>query len=516
MQQQILIGLFLFPYLSFSQSSQKPHSSVTDPSNKNTSAQIARSAMKASVTGDSFFSSPPEGSKAILYSQAVKSDADCLEKCQIIAQLPAGVELFPTGEHKSFESKSGSGLPQLYNLLEVIYTQNDEPPKKAWVSAEMLSKKDPLKLRADYVANLREKNNLLKADSSNPSPFSQFCAKLRKTFFPETPLIEGVAEVHSIVLQTSIDSLKFPQSVTSAASKLEKYVGQCVIDPPNKISEKDLKGPISYDSLVLPKMGNALSKVPELNIPGLSSQKLLEIDLTARTIFAEVGKCVPYGAEYAMAVARVIKNREKFIEENPKSTTEFIWQKESLHWPGKSIATKVGSSPVQFSAWNNYIIDFPALIQAKQTKAQEYILKGSSAKEAQEKADAEVRANSKTLDLYKFNASGMLHSLCPPSDRNKDYYDGHKPSASLNAIWQSILKVATESVLFPKQFLAKTEGVKKVLHYTSNRKSFFDFYQVHPKIEGRIIDREDCLNLWVDPKKYPKTAEPKSSAKSRK
>ena len=49
------------------------------------------------------------------------------------------------------------------------------------------------------------------------------------------------------------------------------------------------------------------------------------------------------------------------------------------------------------------------------------------------------------------------------------------------------MKVATEAVLFPKQFLAKTAELEGIKHYTSNRDQFYDFKQVRPSIEGREI-----------------------------
>ena len=342
----------------------------------------------------------------------------------------------------------------------------------------------------------------------------------------------NMSDVHSVTKKAIEDAKREKISVKETADKIGGLVGRCVIDPPDEIEPSKLKGPINYDSLVLPYMTGlkafptvagpnstdvGKSEIPlmvqarDLNIPGLNAQSLIEIDALARTIYAEMAECAPIGDEYLLAVARVIKNRANAVEtkrgeiyfKDPNASSkkllkagrEFI-NKEEIHWPGKNITSKVTSSPVQFSAWNSYVIDFDSLRAARRAEIKKLSKKMSVAK-ATQKAEAEIKPNAKTRKFYKFNESGLLQTLCPPSDKTKKFYSGGKPSAALNSIWKSTLRVAVEAALYPEEFNARTSQLANVLNYTSNREEFLEFEQVHPKIDGRKIDNDRCLNLWV-------------------
>jgi hypothetical protein len=92
----------------------------------------------------------------------------------------------------------------------------------------------------------------------------------------------------------------------------------------------------------------------------------------------------------------------------------------------------------------------------------------SSAK-ATKTANEDIKPDATTKAYYKFNESGLLHTLCPPSHPKKPYYDGHPPSESLHEIWKNTVKVAVEAVLYPDTFNKKTDSMKDVPHYTSGR-----------------------------------------------
>jgi hypothetical protein len=163
--------------------------------------------------------------------------------------------------------------------------------------------------------------------------------------------------------------------------------------------------------------------------------------------------------------------------------------------------TRVASSPVQFSAWNKDIIDFDALKEARENRAKQLQKqkRGLSSFQAMKQAQEELKPDPQTKEFYKFNESGLKHTLCPPSDMNKPYYDGHLPSKNLNEIWKQTLQAAVEASLYPEKFNRRTDSLKHVLHYTSGRNSFYNYQQVRPSVEGQKINSDRCLNLWVKP-----------------
>ncbi len=355
---------------------------------------------------------------------------------------------------------------------------------------------------------------------------NRFCKFFSRFFFGSEIYTPNISDVHSVTRKAIEDAQRAKESVEVTSNKIAGIVGRCVLNPPDQVSENQLKGPINYDTLVLPYMTGAKSFTPaesplflqarDLNIPGLNAQSLVEIDSLARTIYAEMAKCAPIGDEYLLAIARVIKNRTDAVEsrrgyvftKHPKAShlkiikagREFI-NSEDDHWPGKDTASKVSSSPVQFSAWNSYVIDFDALNDARDDEIQSLISKKMSKAKAKKKAEESIKANPKTLKYYKFNESGLLQTLCPPSSKTKKFFTGGKPSVAMQAIWKSTVKVAVEATLYPEQFIARTRHMANVLNYTSDRKNFLDFTQVHPMVDGRPIDNDKCINLWVDTSK---------------
>ena len=363
---------------------------------------------------------------------------------------------------------------------------------------------------------------------------NSFCQFVSRWFGYSNIYTPNMSDVHSVTKKAIEDAKREMETVEKTADKIGPLVGRCVLDPPNEVSEGHLKGPINYDSLVLPymtgakfftsksdKMNSAELEAPlilqarDLDIPGLNAHSLVEIDSLSRTIYAEMAKCAPIGNEYLLAIARVIKNRAKAVEtkrgeimtKNPKAShksllnagKEFITY-EDQHWPGKDTTSKVSSSPVQFSAWNSYVIDFNALDGARKAEIKR-LSKKMSAAQARKKAEEDIKPDAKTHQFYKFNESGLLQTLCPPSNKTKKFYTGGKPSESMQAIWRSTVQVAVEAVLYPKQFSARTRQLSKVLNYTSDRQEFYDFEQVYPRIDGRKIDNNTCLNLWVNTNK---------------
>ena len=89
----------------------------------------------------------------------------------------------------------------------------------------------------------------------------------------------------------------------------------------------------------------------------------------------------------------------------------------------------------------------------------------------------------------------LAHALCPPSDKNKPFWSGAKPSKEEQDIWENTLRIATEAVLFPKKFNARTSQLKQ-FHYTSGMDSFFGMKQVFPWIADRKVSKNACVQVW--------------------
>lgn len=465
----------------------------------------------------------PGAKLQILNLPGFRSADDCTPKCKIAHSISYNQEIIATGQKqvRSFEDDDGETVFEEYIEVETVVNQN---LVKGWVPVDLTSHQRP-----DEETTTSESHNSWfsttppKSLAAPKGLIRQFCSNVIDWVMPAKKFVPSEADMHSISRKAAEDATRDKLPLLQTTKIVEQLVGKCAIDDPKKLSESDLKGPISYDSIVLPKLlndpvkiykkekdqtvainQNAILHVRDLNIPNLNAQKLIEIDALSRTIFAEMAGCIPIGPQYAMAVARVIKNREAAIEKNPNEATEFMWEKTALHWPGKNISTKVASSPVQFSGWNNHTIDSPALKKAREKKRKELIAAGTKPGEAAKLARQEVKENPKTLEYYKFNKSGMLHTLCPPSRPDEPYYGGEKPYPELLAIWHNTVKIAVEATLYPEQFAKKTQSLKDVLHYTSGRSSFYGFCQFKgPVVDGKKLDSNRCLNLWIDPERSP-------------
>jgi len=402
--------------------------------------------------------------------------------CKTVGSAKADATLYSTGRIQFAESRSEDDEKSLATFYEVYYIK-DSKPIKGWVSGDTVS-------MTPTLSDIR-------------GWFDKICDTFpRPSIFSSSPKsgnnLDHFSDIHTAYQKDLEDQDRKKESIDKTAAKISNLVGQCVLDPPNK-APTNVKGDIVYDEKVLPAVMTQFTAAHDLNIPGLNAQKLVEIDAMARTIFAEMASCIPIGSQYSMAVARVIRNRELAMVKNPNASKEFIYQKDQ-HWPGKNDVTRAASSPVQFSAWNKDVIDFDALAAAREDKVKQLRRGGMSSAKATKQAAEDIKPDAATKAYYKFNESGLLHTLCPPSHPKKPYYDGHPPSKSLHEIWKNTVKVAVEAVLYPESFNKKTDSMKEVFHYTSGRKKFYNYEQVRPSIQGRPINSDRCLNLWVKPK----------------
>jgi hypothetical protein len=469
-------------------------------------------------------------------------------RCREIGQIDNKSSIKPTGriEFKAIKDEDGEDSLSAYTEIQFSFEKNGKKEVGfGWVPQENISFNETFssyaQIAIDKVSAVKDwiAERFKKTESCD-------CAKPNLTI-PATKNLNDLADVSNAIDQNLVSQEnKNRKTVSQISEVISPLVGKCALKPPDNVPTK-FKTPINYDEFALPLV--LASKVP----PGIQNEskkpvtqkELVDIDILARTMYAEMASCTPIGAQYPMAVARVIRNREKAMIDNPAYKMEFINQ-EDKHQPSKSLLAKAASSPVQFSAWNQEIIDFAALKEARDEKAKEILAKknirkpavavasgtksktGKVAKpkrtkeqkaydKAYENAFAEaslnIQSNPKTKPklYYKTNDNGMLHTLCPPSDPLGLCYTGQKPVGNLNAVWQSTLKIATEAVLFPEQFNKKTAELEGIKHYTSGRSSFAGYIQVKASVEGREINSDKCMNLWRKP-----TAAELAARKSRK
>lgn len=233
------------------------------------------------------------------------------------------------------------------------------------------------------------------------------------------------------------------QGVTGTAELLRGHVGACVINPRNP--PKSYQGEIPFDSYVLPHLKkNGVPKVTKEDGTPMTMQDLIDVDALARTIYAEMARCYKHGLQYPMAVAKIAVNRAN----TPSRRSEFI---KGTHSGSKGSLAKVVTTPSQFNLWM------------------------------------------KTIDGKK-NGS-LSHALCPPSDKTKPFWMGTPPSKEEQSIWDNTLRIATEAVLFPKKFQARTAQLKQ-FHYTSGLDGFYGMKQVFPWIADRKVSRNACVQVW--------------------
>jgi hypothetical protein len=235
------------------------------------------------------------------------------------------------------------------------------------------------------------------------------------------------------------------KAVVATAEALSPYLGACVINP--KSLPSSFKGPIPYDQYVLPKMNaQPLPNLTKEDGTLLTRQDMVDIDAMSRTVYSEMARCYKHGLHYPSAVARITLNRA-----NPPNgrESEFVC---GPKLPGKGQITRALTCPSKYSAWNPRVDGErnPVLPQA----------------------------------------------LCPPAPQNPIMWSGKAPSPNEKEIWENTIRIATEAVLYPKKFKARSPNLTQ-LFYTSGL-GRPKWKQVHPKIEGRTIDKDYCMMIWQD------------------
>lgn len=238
------------------------------------------------------------------------------------------------------------------------------------------------------------------------------------------------------------------QNIKEIAKSLSSTVGQCVINPAKPPSKFPAGNP--FDSMILPTLAKKQPRILGPDGKPLTLQQLADIDALARTLYGEMAGCYKHGLQYPMAIAKIAQNRASAPD---KTKRAFVGSDAGRSSSVDDVA-RVVTNPTQFNVWMKY--------------------------------DQNGEAN-----------GSLRLALCPPSDPNKASWQKFKPGKDEQDIWENTLRIATEAVLFPKKFKARTSEVHDTYYdYNSGPQDPWGYHRVFPRIEGRRVDRVACMQIW--------------------
>ncbi|MNS60109.1 hypothetical protein D3C72_930900 [compost metagenome] len=275
------------------------------------------------------------------------------------------------------------------------------------------------------------------------TPTKKYCPPKKNAVLD--PKVEKIEPVEEIAQSLPVNS------IVNVAAVLKSEVGDCLKPSPKTNLE------VTYDGYAYEHMkSKALPNVAGEDGQKITRQQFMDIDMLSRTMYSEMAKCYKYGLHYPMAVARVALNRAQAEDKNIRG--EFINYKHK----DKSSLGKVLTDPYMFSAWNKKI---------------------------------------KNKDGKVIDNPSLDQALCPPQNPSKPFWKGNKelPSGDEREIWDQTVKVATEAVLFPKNFTGRTNSVESYF-YTSGMDRDDMRRMSSPTIEGRSVDKPNCMRFWTDGK----------------
>ncbi len=261
--------------------------------------------------------------------------------------------------------------------------------------------------------------------------------------------------------------------IDKIAEIISPKVGQCVIADSLPLKRPkpgwNVKRPL-YDQAVLPNFKKKITMV-ENGKTIMTNDQLIEIDMLARTMYAEMALCGHNHPEYLDVVARVVVNRAEFDKNysaEKKSPSEFSDESSRFdlnHREGETPLMGVLTSSRKFNPWDLY------------------------------------------LKKGVFNQSGVSQALCPPAS-DKVFWGsaarkkGDAVPSSERTVWKKILKVATEAILFQDQFKNRTRDLSDILLFQSqiyekqNMSKFLDRPQVFRKVNGEKINNNYCAAIY--------------------
>lgn len=274
---------------------------------------------------------------------------------------------------------------------------------------------------------------------------------------------------NTLPIQTLARSIEATQNSREQqiANLISPHVGHCGFTPPLESNPGWNRNSPIYDQAILPKLNaNALPQAQLQQLAGrrITRDDLINIDVLARTIYSEMGKCFENGIEYPMAIAKVAMNRADFLEQNGFSS---CWSNgrnfqdpfnvsDTVGGQTRPTLSRVLTAKDQFSVWNATI--------------------GG-----------------------QFNKSGLQQALCPPASHQNHYWKTTPSGARIQTppfereIWNNTLQIAVEAVLFPERFRERTAGVPDFF-YTSGILTQSGRDRVVRQIGHRQLASQSCLN----------------------
>ncbi len=312
-----------------------------------------------------------------------------------------------------------------------------------------------------YTATSSTGTKYIKEDAGY-LPESVLTAKRYTPFYSKT-LKELQNEIDNEVCPPSKNTvIKKPKEITELSKALNsqkfiaesttiyKSIGQCVIDNPTKAPTRFPAGNI-FDTMVIPEITSSQKlDIYREDKEQVNTDDLINIDALARTLYGEMGGCFRNGLQYPMAVARIIVNRSEAKNKHGL----FI---KSSHADGKPTLAKVATTPSQFNNWM--------------------------------KKDNESDPN-----------GPLHHSLCPPKEINKPFWNSQKASKEDVEVWKNAVRIATEAIIYPKKFKERTSDLDGIYFYTSGMGKFYNSKLIAgKKINDRPIDSSRCIELWTEP-----------------
>lgn len=249
------------------------------------------------------------------------------------------------------------------------------------------------------------------------------------------------------------------QALDESVEKLKDVIGQCPLKPAKRKTEfwKDKE---VYETEALPLLQRTLKKIklalPKMvkdnQVTSATSEDIYNIDVLARTIYAEMAECLQESPEYGKAVAKVALNRESLVKKGTAFqhfTHTRTGQKRALPELGQVLLAKN-----QFSLWN---------------------------------------VNTGPKD------QSILLALCPARDNSDQNWSNQRASPRDQIAWENALKIATEAVLFRPAFESKTKQITQ-FYFTSKMAKYDGRTRAEPKIivgnRYKPINNSNCLTLW--------------------
>lgn len=331
---------------------------------------------------------------------------------------------------------------QLFYQVEYSYKPDGHPQKTGvgWISAQ----------------DLRLVTSEEQAESPHlPGPVPYVGKAPVTGVEPCAPDSLEVKEQRSI--ESVNDRVRNP-TLADVIDDIAPHMGECALNANREFPDIQ-DGKAAFDQTMVPfwKGKKVSAELTGLDGKPIDKKTLFEIDALARTIYGEMATtCLGRGEGYLMAVARVAVNRADYVDDGGKRWRLFV---ESKSDRDKGTVASVVGARAKFSVWNKYHMN----------------------------EVGELGPNSRLLQV-----------LCPASSTRHKAYMKRPGTAEEVKKWRKSLEIAAQAILDPKKFKERTKAVTQYF-YTSGMGSRDKFKRVKPKVEGKVLDRGRCIELWVGP-----------------